>query len=195
MKDILFLLILPLSVIYIIPYSYAFSNESTHRHISRMALNVSQTVSNSYFENTLILKAGKNTPVEGRIVSEWIQLGAEKEDDPPCRASNHFHNPYLDWTASGLTDTWWLTDWWCWSTSPYPPEEIKSNVTWATGYDKRGYVDPDSDVSEVNAWDRESARSYFYTYLTGLDSSNGQLIASDEQTRNLYLADTLRALG
>lgn len=195
MKGILFLLMLPLLVIYMIPSSYAFNDEATHTHISEKALNSSQTVLTSYFENTLMLKYGKDTLIEGKIVSEWGKLGAEMEDEPMCRASNHFHNPYLDWPVSGLTDTLPLVEWWCWATSPYAPNEIKSSISWATGYSDRGYIDPYSDVSNLNAWDWESARSYFYTYLTGLDSSSGQLIASDEQTRNLYLADTLRATG
>jgi len=142
-----------------------------------------------------MLTSGINTKINGKSLREWIEYGAEMEDDPMCRASNHFHNPYLDWTASGLTDTLPLVDWYCWATSPYPPDAIKSNVTWATGFSDRGYIDPSSDVADVNEWDWESARSYFYTYLTGLDPLNGQLIGPDEQTRNLYLADTLRALG
>jgi hypothetical protein len=195
MKGILFLLILPLYVIYMIPNSYAFNDNTTHPHISGRAIDSSQAVLNSYFENTLMLKHGKDSPVEGKMVSEWIQLGAEMEDDPMCRASNHFHNPYLNWTVSGLTDTLPLVDWWCWATSPYTPNEIKSSISWATGYSDRGYIDPSSDISDLNVWDWESARSYYYTYLTGLDPSSGRLIASNEQTRNLYLADTLRATG
>ena len=136
-----------------------------------------------------------NTPIDGKLLIEWIQYGAEMEDDPMCRAANHFHNPYLDWTESGLSDTLPLVNWWCWATSPYPPDEIKSNVSWATGYSDRGYIDPYSDISDVNAWDWDSARNYFYTYLTGLDWPSEQLAAPDESTRNLYLVDTLRALG
>jgi hypothetical protein len=59
MKGILFLLILPLYVIYMIPNSYAFNDNTTHPHISGRAIDSSQAVLNSYFENTLMLKHGK----------------------------------------------------------------------------------------------------------------------------------------
>ncbi len=178
-----------------ISVAFAFNDEITHPVISEKALLDSNTLEIKYLSKHLMLKNEEDTLINGKKIIEWIHYGAKMEDDPPCRASNHFHNPYLDWNAAGLSDTLPLVNWWCWTTSPYPPEEIKSNVTWATGYSDRGYIDPNSDVAGVNAWDWESARNYFYTYLTGLDAQNGLRVAPDETTRNLYLADTLRALG
>jgi hypothetical protein len=178
-----------------VTFALAYNDKITHPNLSENALLESNTRGNNYLSKNLMLKDKENSLINGKTLIEWLQYGAEMEDDPMCRASNHFHNPYLDWTDSGLSDTLPLVDWWCWSTSPYPPEEIKSNVTWATGYSDRGYIDPFSDVSDVNAWDWESARNYFYTYLTGLDAQNGLQVAPDETTRNLYLVDTLRALG
>ena len=161
-----------------------------------MHLKKSKTSLNSYFEDNLLLKNGIETLINGKTIYEWLQYGAEMEDDPMCRASNHFHNPYLDWTVSGLSDTLPLVNWWCWTTNPYTPGEIKSNVTWATGYSDRGYMDPSSDVSGVNAWDWESARMYYLAYLSGFDLEVGvDVVVPDEQTRNLYLTYTLRALG
>jgi hypothetical protein len=87
-------------------------------------------------------------------------------------------------------------DWWCWGTSPYPPDQINSNVTWATGFIDRGYIDPYSDVQDFNAWDWESARKYYLAYLTGLDLEVGNnVVVADEQRRNQFLTYTFRALG
>ena len=43
---------------------------------------------------------GKNT----YSITKWLTLGSEKEDDPLCRAANHFHNPWKPWEESMLTD-------------------------------------------------------------------------------------------
>lgn len=131
----------------------AFNDDVTHPEISIKALEKSKTTSNFYFEENLLMRDGIITDINGQLITEWLQYGAKMEDDPMCRASNHFHNPYLDWTASGLSDTLPMVNWWCWATSPYLPAEIKSNVTWATGYADRGYIDPYFDVSTVNGWD------------------------------------------
>jgi hypothetical protein len=69
-------------------------------------------------------------------IVEWLQYGAKMEDDPACRASNHFHDPYMHWSQAGLTDTQWLVGLYCWGfgMGQYPFSDISSNLTWATGY-------------------------------------------------------------
>ncbi|MCI5142717.1 MAG: hypothetical protein D3909_13540 [Candidatus Electrothrix sp. ATG1] len=37
-------------------------------------------------------------------IAEWLELGSKKEDDPMCRAANHFHDPWKPWDKSELTD-------------------------------------------------------------------------------------------
>ncbi len=141
MKHSVCLYILMCSMLCIFTNAFAFNDTITHSELSKKAIERSKTSLNGYFEYNLFLQNGIRTEIDGKIIIQWLQYGAEMEDDPPCRASNHFHNPYLDWNASGLSDTLPLVDWWCWTTSPYPPEEIKSNVTWATGYSDRGYIE------------------------------------------------------
>ena len=176
--------------------AFAFNDETTHPELSKKAVEKSQTALNKYFKSNLLLKDGIKTIILGEQIHEWFQYGSVMEDDPMCRAANHFHNPYLDWTASGLSDTLPLVDWWCWATSPYPPDQIKSNVTWATGYSDRGFIDPSSDVSAFNVWDWESARLYYLAYLTGWDFEAGNdATVADEHRRDLYLTYTFRALG
>ena len=116
------------------------------------------------------------------------------EDDPSCRASNHFHNPYKQWDRAGLTDLQWLIGWWCWISSPYDPDEISSSLVWATGLLNSSGTEVASDVIVRNEWDWSSAREYFYTYLTGKNYQGFQ-VATDVVQRNEYLIKTLRALG
>jgi hypothetical protein len=144
-----------------------------------------------------LLENGINTILADKELIYWIQYGAQMEDDPNCRAANHFHNPYLDWwTASGLDDPFPLSNWICWAFSPYPPEAIKSNVSWATGFDDRGYINPSSNVAEINEWDWDSARAYYQAYLTGRDPEiDADAIVAVEQGRNQYLSQTFQALG
>lgn len=142
-----------------------------------------------------MLKDDLKTTLGSKNILKWLQYGAEMEDDPVCRAGNHFHNPYLYWTESGLSDTLWPVDLYCYATIEFPPSSIESNVTWATGYSNRDFIYSKSTVAEDNIWDWESARSYFYTYLTGLSPQTSQRIASDLTTHELYLTKCLRALG
>jgi hypothetical protein len=171
MKRIVFLFILVLSVSVNLPNAFSFNDNTTHPNLSKKAFDKSQTTLNSYYENYLMFKNGIHKSINGKTIYEWIQQGAEEEDRPMCRASNHFHNPYLDWTESGLTDTLPLINAWCddFGWGEYPPEEIRSNVMWATGYSGKDTVDLTTDVAEKNIWDWESARKYFYANLTGLD--------------------------
>ncbi|MCI5120785.1 MAG: hypothetical protein D3908_06275 [Candidatus Electrothrix sp. AUS4] len=37
-------------------------------------------------------------------IKRWLQTGSRLEDDPLCRAANHFHNPWKPWDQSELTD-------------------------------------------------------------------------------------------
>ena len=172
----------------------AFNSDVTHPHLTKSAIN--KVTLDEFLNNNLNLKEGINTIVKKKTIAEWLESGAELEDKPACRASNHFHDPLVeDWTMSGLTDTHWLVNLWCYGFGfgQYPPDEIDSNITWATGY-KSPSEKEDNGVREFNEWDWDSAMEYYYIYLTGKDFS-GNEIAPDENSRDEYMAKTFRALG
>jgi hypothetical protein len=41
---------------------------------------------------------GKPTHEKDNRIIEWLREGAFIEDNPICRATNHFHNPLRDWS-------------------------------------------------------------------------------------------------
>jgi hypothetical protein len=179
--------------------SLAWDNVITHPHIVKQAVRNSDI--DAFLQNELGMKPSQDperpgTLFNGKYVTSLIQEGAELEDNPACRASNHFHDPLIeDWTMSGLTDTHWLVNLYCWGFGfgQYPPNKINSDVTWATGY-KSPSEKENNGVREFNEWDWDSAREYYYIYLAGKDFS-GNEIAPDEDTRNEYMTKCFRALG
>lgn len=193
MKRIALFLLILISIMCEAREVYAFNDTLTHPNLTDKALKQSQTALNSYFENILMFKDGIDEQVLHKNLIQWLQYGAEMEDTPKCRASNHFHDPYLFWTESGLTDTTTFLNL-CWLQS-YPLEDITSNVTWATGYVSKDALGPTTSITEKNIWDWESARNYFYTYLTGLDAETNAVIAPDEFWRLMNLTRTFQALG
>jgi hypothetical protein len=145
----------------------AWNDSATHPHITERATEIS--ILDKFANQQLLFQNGMYEKIGGKTISEWLQYGAEMEDDPACRASNHFHNPYKPWFQAGLTDTVGVINWWCWATTDFPAEDISSNLVWATGYLNRSGTGLDFDSMAHNEWDWQSAREYFYTYLTGLD--------------------------
>ena len=124
-------------------------------------------------------------------LSEWLARGSRVEDDPMCRATNHFHNPRRDWMESGMRDQPGFVDWRC-SISEYPTENLKSAVHWATGY-----IQPSPNGSKVetgNQWNWDRAREYLYIYLTGRNYA-GQEVAPTRSARESFLARSFQALG
>jgi len=178
---------------------FAWDDKKTHPRITEKAVLNSNL--DAYLQNNLgfIKSEDPNqtgTLFKGKYVTELIQKGSVLEDDPACRASNHFHNPLKNWGTSGLTDTWWPVDLWCYGLGlgQYPPDEISSNITWATGFLSQDPNDKDDAVREFNKWDWDSAREYFYTYLTGKDYQ-GTVVASDENARDEYMTNCFQAVG
>ncbi|MEW6078293.1 MAG: hypothetical protein AB1724_10805 [Thermodesulfobacteriota bacterium] len=134
MKKYSFLLIL--SIAMLLPMNgYTWNDEITHPNITKNAVRFSNA--DKYLQSNFgFTKSGDpkqpGTFFKGQYVTELISKGAMLEDDPICRASNHFHNPLSGWGDSELTDTRWLTELWCWGfgMGQYPPGEIASNITW-----------------------------------------------------------------
>ncbi len=189
--------IIMLLIICIPVHTSAFDNDITHPHITGAALRVSKiyVYLHDNFDFAAIEDENENiidTTFDGESVSALIKDGSMLEDKPACRASNHFHNPLKEWRESGLTDTWWLVNAYC-SLGDYPAGEISSNITWGTGY--KTLTSRETNVLDANEWDWESARGYFYAYLTGKDYKTDTLIARDQDSRNLYMKDCFRAVG
>jgi hypothetical protein len=165
--------------------------------LSGNALLNSNTQKKNYFEENLLFKDGLSTIVRGKPILQWIEYGAEMEDQPMCRASNHFHNPYLPWTESGLTDTVTTVNGYCSAAGlgQYSPSQITSNVTWATGFGSKDAAELTISVAERNFWDWESARRYYYAFLTGLDLETNTVIAPGEVMQLLSSTQAFQALG
>ena len=164
----------------------AFDNEKTHRHLTDEAIERSELKTNGYLKNNLNLPNSLDTIIDGLSLRAWLRQGSYLEDEPGCRASNHFHNPLntLPWNESGMSDQPWFINFWC-SWSDYPPENIKSNIHWATGYIEPA---PNGTKEETeNQWDWDHAREYYHIYLTGKDY-NGSMVASTPRERELYFS-------
>jgi hypothetical protein len=113
-----------------------------------------------------------------------LKKGSEVEDDPNCRASNHFHNPLaLNWKESGTSDQPLLLSLLCYNWRPW-----YSNVTWATGYLAPPPGGPQATFTSEpdrapNTWN--SARENYHKALT----------ATEQTKRDSSFAMTFRALG
>ncbi|WP_124329460.1 hypothetical protein [Desulfonema ishimotonii] len=162
----------------------------THPLITELA--VENSGLDSYLKDVLNFDSGIKTEIEGvdeesknakKSILKWMRYGAEMEDEPMCRSSNHFHNPLKDdWGESGLTDTIFFVNLWCAKEQEYSSGNIRSNISWATGFTDPDT--PDDETRERNQWDWESAKEYYYAYLIGND-----------QSPNQYLVSCFRALG
>jgi len=173
---------------------FAFNDKVTHPHLTDSAIKKANL--DEFLKESLDWEEGINTVLEQKTVVKWLESGAELEDHPACRASNHFHDPLMgDWTMSGLTDTHWLVNLWCYGFGfgQYPPDEINSNITWATGHTSPSEKE-NTGVRQFNEWDWDSAREYYYIYLTGKDFP-GREIAPDDHSRNKYMSKCFGALG
>lgn len=167
----------------------AFDNKITHRRLTDEAIENS-----SLYEcllNNLNLPDAIDTIVNGLPIKDWLIEGSYLEDEPNCRASNHFHDPLMSWTDSYMSDQPWFINMWC-SGGEYPPGNIKSAVHWATGYTEPspGGAKPGTN----NQWDWDHAREYYYIYLTGKDYDES-VVADTEEQRKKYFADSLQAVG
>ena len=171
--------------------SYAWNDDITHPHLSRRSVEESRL--DAYLKDNLNLPNGITSKFGENTVLKWLQESSELEDNPACRAGNHFHDPLKPWNQAGLTDTLWPVDLWCYF-GQYPQNEVTSNVTWATGFLSALPQNKDTQVTAFNEWDWDSAREYYHIYLTGKDFS-GLDVASDKRTRDEYMTKSFRALG
>jgi len=167
-----------------------FDDSSTHRELTRQAI-LNSNIS-FYLGAALGFPRGIDTFIGNIPISESIIEGSRLEDQPMCRASNHFHNPLRDWSESGLRDQPWFVNRYC-SSGQYPPNNIKSAVHWGTSYpEPQGPGIP--KVETGNQWNWDRARASYYTYLTGMNLE-GEQVALTEAHKRSYLASSFQALG
>jgi hypothetical protein len=72
-------------------YAFAWNDTLTHPHITLKAVGSSSF--DKHLQNQLMITDGKNSILNGKTILKWLEYGAEMEDKPICRATNHFHNP------------------------------------------------------------------------------------------------------
>lgn len=166
--------------------AFAFDNKETHTQLTEVA--VDNLEFNNFLVRNLNLENGINAEIKGLELFKWLREGSRLEDEPPCRASNHFHDPLEPWSDSYMSDQPWFIDWWC-SAGEYPPDNIKSNITWATGFTAPGQA-----IETGNEWDWNHARLYYHIYLTGKDF-DANTVAVTKEERDAYFAKSLQALG
>jgi hypothetical protein len=170
-------------------YAYSYDDQTSHRLISVEAARTAQAQYNleQYIIDNFNLKDGFDTKLKNHIEEKtlsilgWLQDGAEKEDYPQCRASNHFHNPLKSWGEAGMSDQPSWLDIVCGVWKPW-----YSNVTWATGYKSpsgtKATFNPPSGFFVFN-WDK--ARAHYHKALT----------AAGQTERETDFALTFETLG
>jgi len=168
----------------------AYDNKVAHKEITDNAI-TSSIKTHEYLIDNLNLPMGIETFINAHEIRKWLKDGSMLEDEPGCRASNHFHNPLRDWDESGMRDQPWFVSGWC-SGGDYPAEDINSAVHWATGH--IAPVPPGDRLGTGNEWNWFRAREHFYTYLTGHDFYFNT-VADTVEEREEYFAKSLRALG
>lgn len=155
---------------------FAFDDEDTHPRITKLALtnpNLDLVIKNNLGIPEGIKKSLKNMDTgETYSIFDWVWRGSRAEDTPPCRASNHFHNPLLPCSESYMSDDTTSLGLairiYC-GTTGWPYADRKSAVTWAKG----------------NGMGWSNARTYFYTALTSESNTD----------RETNFAKTFQALG
>ena len=85
----------------------AFDNLDTHRRITRLSARASDL--DNVLKGELLMLDGVGTLLQPaveqrRTIGSLLEGGSQFEDDPPCRARNHFHNPLRPFSSSGITD-------------------------------------------------------------------------------------------
>lgn len=171
-------------------YSMAYDNKTTHKIITETS--VPESNMDTYLKQSLGMISGSKEVISGKQIIKWLSDGSYLEDEPPCRRSNHFHNPlpmpYYDptqpaWSQSGVSDLPAVLDKWCWDWKPR-----YSNITWATGYlapppDGPKASFPTVPPYEPNNWDK--ARDYYYKALT----------LQTKTDRDIFFTWALKAVG
>lgn len=161
--------------------SCGFDDLGTHPGITRRGVLASGL--DSVLKNELGIRDGVDavlTPKArgGETVREWLRTGSTLEDEPACRASNHFHNPLLPFPNSGVSDQPGFIRLRC-SLSEF--NQTVSNVIWGTGF-----ISPtDKGAATGNRFDWDAARVAYLNALTLRDPSD----------REAALAQTFETLG
>lgn len=136
---------------------------STHAALSEIAARNAECTLIGFLRDQLLMPGELYTECEGpggstKSLLEWIRYGSIKEDDlsfPTPRSFYHFYDPTRD---RGLTDD--------------VPFDYDSSLVWSFHH-------------ADNVWDWESARGYYYDFLS----------APNPRDREYACARTFRALG
>ena len=195
---------------------YGWDDQNTHPTITDEAIKHAKDLE-SFLTTQLGIEDDTelNNGEHNKNIIEWLQTGSTEEDDPMCRAANHFHNPLKHWKEAMLSDNSQAIDIICKSIPTFSAYSTKySNLVWATGLvdtdqtrlsppvnytsdpDAVGVapVDPQlgysSDIivmEEVLPQKRNwwVARNVFYH----------SLIEEESDKREKYLAETFRTIG
>jgi hypothetical protein len=136
---------------------------------------------NGKLDEDVVRENNKN----GWPIVDLLRAAATLEDDPMCRASNHFYNPLAPaWTDAGLSDSGYgllhltCSDWKLW----------QSNVVWATGFE-------DKEGTNRFGYDNLPEGEAYYNWDTARARYHAALTATDEAARQEEFARTFLALG
>ena len=164
MKKIILMLSMILSVAFSFSHLYAHEDTIVHPKITERAALAAMVKDNLPFDvylfNNLGFSGGLSTLIpmsNGKPIFQLLTDGSIAEDDPRCRAANHFHNPLKTWGTSMMSDQPLWLNIYCSSWQP-----LFSNVTWATGLlsptGPKATFNANPDLAP-NTWDK--AKSYY----------------------------------
>lgn len=195
-----FILVISVLLLALPILSYGYDNINTHPDLTHET--ITNPKSNSNLNNFLKKNLGFTNGLDEKIkdssgmsnsVLQWVKKGSKEEDEPMCRASNHFHNPIAvsdnsgtSWENGKLTDEIWFIDLYC-SRSEYTKKY--SNLVWATGYINQETIIPDYTndsgelISKIRNW-VVAKNSYYYG-----------LIHPYQWRREEYFAMSFESLG
>jgi len=154
----------------------AFDDQSTHRILTETT--VPQSRLDSVLKRELGFADGAETVLasHGRRqdARSLLAIGSILEDDPACRASNHFHNPLRGFSSAQLGDLRTVVEAVC-------GQRLLSSAVWGTRH-----VSPTvHGEPTANTFDWDAARMAYLQALT----------AADPAAREEAFGDTFLALG
>ena len=173
--------------------SFAYDNKKTHPSLTEKAVEHAEE-SNTFLKEQLGFTRGYtqflSNGIKNRKITDWLQDGSKEEDEPACRAANHFHDPLKPWEESQLTDNvWYLDTFFC---KPfYPGFRTKySNISWATGIKNK-----DDELMSANINGTSVAATNGRNWFVARDYYYQPLTATTPQLREHYFAETFHTLG
>ena len=152
----------------------------THKLITKYSWQNSSKLKNSMFLLRLNLDKGMlnerlSDGKEEKNPAEWLQFGAEHEDDTndlfgqiPDRSNFHFHNPLKEWVDAGLSDV--------------HVGASGSSILWAQNSPIQAFIS--KDEKKVRTW--YVAREYYY---------KGLIENTDMDLRSTYFSEMFKTLG